>query len=278
MCSICYDDSINKTYTTLNCGHIFHSECIITWYNKSPYYTCPYCREKITMPILSNFIDKKENMFYRFRTTRKTVNINNQSVSFINKNLLNSNSNPICWVSIDNFKHTDNIILPIYELFMPKYYHNIYISLYARLYILYSGEENINIKKIKTLNNIVFYDTDEDIVGSLNKNTFNICYEWIYDVMFELKYKLDFVYHSVINTFIWDLIFVTIKNMNIGIEKNNFQAVITCSIYHAIKYIVDTPIKLDDVNYYTDNAYTIDYLKQYVEYQQNYIKNQIIFN
>jgi hypothetical protein len=277
MCSICYDDPDNKSFTTLSCGHKFHTDCIITWYNNSPNFTCPFCRDKITMPVLSNFIDKKGNMFYCFRINRKTVNINNDPISFINKNLLNIYSNPSCWASV-NAKNNDYMLLPIYELPIAKYNNNIYISLYARLCILYSDIKNIKLKKIKTLNNIVYYDTDSDIIGLFNRKIFNICYEWVYDVMFDLKHKLEFVYHSVINTFIWDLVMVTIKNMNIEIEKNNFQAVITCSIYHTIKFVVNTTIKLDDVNYYTDGAYTIDSLKKYVDYQKNFIKNQIMFH
>lgn len=45
-CSICLDKYIkNDKVSDLNCGHIFHKDCIKIWLSKNN--TCPQCREII---------------------------------------------------------------------------------------------------------------------------------------------------------------------------------------------------------------------------------------
>ena len=42
-CSICFEEITNNNLKTLNCGHIFHKNCIDSWLKINP--ICPYCRE-----------------------------------------------------------------------------------------------------------------------------------------------------------------------------------------------------------------------------------------
>ena len=42
-CSICFEEIKNNNFKTLNCGHIFHKNCIDSWLKINP--ICPYCRE-----------------------------------------------------------------------------------------------------------------------------------------------------------------------------------------------------------------------------------------
>ena len=44
-CSICLD-CIGKKRATLECGHTFHTKCILTWLNKNN--SCPYCRNMVS--------------------------------------------------------------------------------------------------------------------------------------------------------------------------------------------------------------------------------------
>lgn len=45
ICSICLD-CVGKCSTTLECGHTFHTKCILTWLNKNN--SCPYCRNIVS--------------------------------------------------------------------------------------------------------------------------------------------------------------------------------------------------------------------------------------
>ncbi|GFP82741.1 E3 ubiquitin-protein ligase ring1-like [Phtheirospermum japonicum] len=47
-CSVCLEElPVGAVVSTLPCSHVFHSDCILKWLNKSHY--CPICR--FEMPI-----------------------------------------------------------------------------------------------------------------------------------------------------------------------------------------------------------------------------------
>ena len=272
-CSICLENigTIDKG-VSLTCGHIYHSVCILKWYELSNNGTCPYCRDQITIPGLFNFTVSFKNLIYKFiKYKRRSVNINGKSITFINKLLLNEKAIPFCW----NLKkdHYTEFISPVYELLSMK------MSFYARLYILYSGKNDIILNKSNTLNNIVLNDIDEPIIGIITKNAINILFDWVYEVIFELKNNFynHIIYHSSVNTFIFDLFFVTVNHFKLEEKINILQGVMTCSIYYAIKYIERINIKFTEVLYYTDNTYTYDDISEYIDFQRTYIKDNITF-
>ena len=59
-CNICYDDIILKNTIALECGHIFHNNCIITLIRKRN-RKCPNCRCRIKWNI--NQIKRHEKLF-----------------------------------------------------------------------------------------------------------------------------------------------------------------------------------------------------------------------
>ena len=63
-CPICRIDISNNQLYTLNCGHTFHTECIITWF-RSLYQECPLCRDLPTKQY------KKATQEIRYQTMRK---------------------------------------------------------------------------------------------------------------------------------------------------------------------------------------------------------------
>lgn len=56
-CSICLNNyQIKETNVVkLNCGHVFHEDCIIPWFEKNPdSLTCPICRNNIYDPVVDS--------------------------------------------------------------------------------------------------------------------------------------------------------------------------------------------------------------------------------
>lgn len=53
VCGICYETIIEKNSSATDCGHIFHTKCIDSWFatipssSKAPNLTCPQCRQNV---------------------------------------------------------------------------------------------------------------------------------------------------------------------------------------------------------------------------------------
>lgn len=43
-CAICFCDEIEKPKHVLECGHTFHTDCILSWFRASKNPDCPLCR------------------------------------------------------------------------------------------------------------------------------------------------------------------------------------------------------------------------------------------
>ena len=53
-CCICLKNFTNNSIM-LSCGHHFHSECLLKWFDKRK--TCPMCRENYVYVIINKNID-----------------------------------------------------------------------------------------------------------------------------------------------------------------------------------------------------------------------------
>jgi hypothetical protein len=65
------ETSVDRSYLKLDCNHIFHHDCIVSWFIYSQNFFCPLCRnrnKKLSLNILnkSNFEDQFK--FNRFKT------------------------------------------------------------------------------------------------------------------------------------------------------------------------------------------------------------------
>ncbi|XP_078667567.1 uncharacterized protein LOC144909424 isoform X2 [Branchiostoma floridae x Branchiostoma belcheri] len=45
VCAVCLEETKKQQTTTLECSHVYHSECITKWQKINP--TCPKCRAPI---------------------------------------------------------------------------------------------------------------------------------------------------------------------------------------------------------------------------------------
>lgn len=66
-CSVCLEEIENKNRAFLEeCGHSFHTKCLNSWINNSPFnmptYLCPLCRRVIRRPEELEYEKKEKNI------------------------------------------------------------------------------------------------------------------------------------------------------------------------------------------------------------------------
>jgi hypothetical protein len=59
-CIICIEDLIPKNLVALECGHIYHTKCVIILIRKRT-RKCPLCRKRITWNV--NQLKRHDNLF-----------------------------------------------------------------------------------------------------------------------------------------------------------------------------------------------------------------------
>lgn len=76
-CSICFDECL-KELGILECGHVFHYECVLAWNIKEK--SCPLCRKKVSMVpseilfhISKKEVDDSESFASLFQSTDKST-------------------------------------------------------------------------------------------------------------------------------------------------------------------------------------------------------------
>lgn len=262
-CPICLDKIRDKI--TLPCGHHFNKECLIMSIESNS-YSCPYCRDKITQPIII-FKSKNHLPFYKFiKYQRRSTIFKNEEICFIEKNLLNYNQNPYGWLRCNSGR---NYYYPIYKIKDTDYK----ITLFLRCCLLYSNQK-INILEKKTIDNEIINYTYHIFLGH-DINIFRIIFEWVYDVMMELKQNYNFTYDSYLNALIIDLYFKSIIHFNIT-NKLLFQTAIIVSIRNCIKNIHNLYIEDSILISYTDNSCNIELLHKIDKFQNQLFKDIII--
>jgi len=281
MCSICLIEISDKNpniFKKLKCEHEFHNECILQWYTSKKLnidVPCPLCRTIIETPyIFSKSLNYNSQQYYKF--------INNGNLSSKENILYNQNSAPAAWITL--YINDEKQFQPVYPLINEVIENESnednkkYLTFYGRMTMLYGKTEMFKLIEKTSLNNHKYYDTNEVIFGDMSKFVFMTCYEWVYDVMFELKYTYDLEYGSILNTLICDIMFITIKHFREESNKKIFQGILASSIHNCIKFYNEINIPFKKVNYYTDKAYTIEELQKYNDFQLKYLKKNLILN
>jgi hypothetical protein len=72
MCPVCLDEIQFKQLHKTTCGHVFHSECILTWFISSD--ECPVCRhEESTEPVIIFKHSVHERMAQNYMDTIRSL-------------------------------------------------------------------------------------------------------------------------------------------------------------------------------------------------------------
>lgn len=277
-CSICLDEC-SSDYIDTECKHRFHVECISKWYDIKN--SCPYCRSKIYMDLI-RYITKNLICCMTYRGfTRKSVQINNITTYFIEKQLKYKNLKPAVWIDyrLTGLLDSNVILLPLYSI----HYNNedIYITAYTRLVLLYknhtknsgSGSGNIVLTPHTTIENKKYYTTNS-VLKYIKHDAFLIMIEWFIELMHVLKESFDFEYYLEYNTIFCDLIIETIKNFNIT-QNNMLQGLIICAVQTILAFN-NIDISLETLNEYTCNTYDLHDLIQYTKFQNTFLKDNVI--
>ena len=268
-CLICYLEIKDKISLKLSCGHIFHKYCLeeSCKYNDS---TCPYCRK--SFPLISNYSQIQQDILrYNKRTRRsKCVNILGLTTRILNIEKYIDKIIPHCWI---NGLYKDCFI-PLYEIDIQG--ERYLVSLYLRLLLINDISNLINLKKLNDIKGKLDLDTNEKIILKdnrvLNKNEFLICYEWIYNILHDLKEEYNFVYYNYVNTLIFDFFLECIKKEYVN--KTKYTYVLFASIYKTLS-IINKNINLDNLLNTLIYNYSEDISKKdvfiYLKYIDKYI-------
>ena len=261
-CPICYDSYTTEQCVTTKCSHTFCKNCLEKWYINND--SCPYCRNYLELPLIFK-LDSIDCSYYKFLDIkRKTKTVNGQNVSFLEKHLKNKNKIPFSWLKNPN-------INPLYKLETNQ--SDIQITLYTRLYLLYNNKNNVTITQVNDFLDNNYFDIFDPIFENYNYYTHNILYDWIFELFHVLKKEYNFIYKTVYNTLVFDLILKTIDILKC--PKSLFQTVAIVSVYNSIKLLDNITISISRLIYYTDDSSKRCNFDMINEKQNMYIKNNL---
>lgn len=273
-CSICLGTGNKSKFKKLKCGHKFHYECIEKWYLTNYDVTCPYCREPIDESYIYNYnydVNEKKKFIKKTNNIRNKK-LNNNFIKNIDFLLYNCNPTPQAWFNL--FEKSNEYLLPLYKLELGDNF--IKISLFLRLYILYSNDQNILAERLESFNQLIYYDINNVTINNLTKQDIIDLFDLSYEIMTILRKKYYINYLSIYNTFIMDIFMITIKELNLLYKKDYDSIIIITikSLLNEIKLIG----KIIPKHYFEDTYYenNLNNFKNISLFQKEYIKNNYI--
>ena len=247
-CAICLEEfKISDNTHQTECGHKFHKKCLGTWFRENQ--SCPLCRNgEIEFNVIYQ-TSKLPNSVYKFKDLEECgAQINGKRFPFVRRNLLNKHACPCGWMNIDGFPQ------PLFFLEDAREMPNkIRISFRLRLCIIFAGQDrNVIMRKTEDETGEIYYDTDDLIFSGEQHNDFINIYNWVFEVIKELKREYDFRYPSLMNPLIMDLFLMTAKHFELLNQRSKLQTIIGSAIHSAIKFLVGKEIPVSRIRYYTD--------------------------
>jgi hypothetical protein len=205
--------------------------------------TCPHCNCKNSF----NFIDGfQSNRAYKTKTNfndKTDVNL------FINHYLIITpiqqliNQSPSKWLDNNIFSQNSNmsLLLPLYKLYTNDN-EPIYIDYHLRQLIIWDEVTSFSVIEHRD-GKCVYFSCNNVLLNDLlnYKNTIDITttiLKWVYEVMISLSDKYNFIYENTMNTFIIDIIILTInknKDNNIG-RRDHIYYVMIAAIYNCYSF------------------------------------------
>jgi len=195
---------------------------------------------------------------------------------------------PAKWLD-DNKLSEDNMIyllLPLYKLYTNDN-ETIYIDYYLRQLIIWDEVIPSDIIEYGE-GEAVYYSSDivlfkERLKYNHTKDVTTTILKWVYEAMISLSDKFNFIYENSMNTFIIDLIILTIiknKDNAIGTRDNIYYVMIAsiynCYIFYKNEGELDTSYLMSLTDDYEPDEDKLLYIagiqEGYIEYYFEYLK------
>lgn len=271
-CCICLEDIETKDELfETSCGHHFHKGCFGTWYDAKQ--SCPLCRNDKNERSVIYYKSNLHNLIYYFiNLNDRPVVINGYSDKDVRVNLFNRRSCPTGWI-IDTWNP-----YPLFTLDTPDSpYQDSKITLFLRLMIIFSkSDRNIEMVEKKDRLGNKYYDADCSknpyvLDYFINQKDVRIIYDWIFDVIKEMRLQHNFDYPSIMNPLIFDVFIMTLLYFELSNQKSKYQTIVASSIYSVIKYTTGVEISIPKLRWYTDLTSREEDISFYSSWQSNEI-------
>ena len=249
---------------------------------------CPYCNSKQSFTFIDGFSTNRSCKTRKFFNNKKDVNL------FINKFIIITpiqqliNQSPSKWLDNNIFSQNSNmsLLLPLYKLYTNDN-EPIYIDYHLRQLIIWDEVTSSSVIEHKDgkcvyfscnnvlLNDLLNYNHTKDVTTTILK--------WVYEAMISLSDKFNFIYENSMNTFIIDLIILTIiknKDNAIGTRDNIYYVMIAsiynCYIFYKNEGELDTSYLMSLTDDYEPDEDKLLYIagiqEGYIEYYFEYLK------
>ena len=178
------------------------------------------------------------------------------------------------------------LLLPLYKLYTNDN-ETIYIDYYLRQLIIWDEVIPSNIIEYGE-GEAVYYSSDivlfkERLKYNHTKDVTTTILKWVYEAMISLSDKFNFIYENSMNTFIIDLIILTIiknKDNAIGTRDNIYYVMIAsiynCYIFYKNEGELDTSYLMSLTDDYEPDEDKLLYIagiqEGYIEYYFEYLK------
>ena len=199
---------------------------------------CPHCNSKQSFTFIDGFSTNRSYKTKKYFNEKTDVNLFIKHYLVITPIYQLMNQSPTKWLDYNN---ENKVIYPLYKLYTNEN-EIIYIDYHLRQLIIW--DEVIPSSVIEHRDGeCVYFSSDNVLFNDLlnyyhTHSVTTTILEWVYQAIFRLSDKYNFIYENTMNTFLLDLIILTIiKNKdNVIGTRDNIYYVIVASIYNCYSF------------------------------------------
>ena len=267
-CAMCLQDlkinNVDNLEVKLKCNHKFHKMCIEK--HSVENNCCPLCgRLLINFTFISSKFEQPDYIIVPSKyNDYSLIHLHHYNIKCYKPFVLKQS--PQLWIDYPD----SNTLLPLYCI-RAICNTEVVIDFHLRQHILLGTYDNNALEIISNIDSkqrLYYYSSSGCILeGKLtydfNRDISIATVSWIYDVMIFVCDKYNFIYYNSINTLIFDLVIMTLNDINsnsmddiriVFKQKSKLQVIILAAIYSScmfygtvsIEFNIDVLIDLSD--------------------------------